>query len=213
MDIWKSKQLTLELVDLEQVSVSSLVFQAALISFWLSMCFTIYRSQSTLAGVPWAILSSPSLSASATLFPHRMLCILLSEEVQTTAGQTSLKKTFFWYFVIKTLSWQENHINNKSKSLFLIIQTSILHNITGKTQLHNIFMSAALNKFWLILSIALPSYGDKYDLVGIILFLTSGRNVLPLAYRTIFNLWPIQYPRKSGNTHFHCTGFSVTKSN
>lgn len=78
MDIWQSKQLTLELVDLEWVSESSLVFQAVLISFWLPMCFTIYRSQSPLASIPGAILSNPSLLASATLFPHSMLCILLS---------------------------------------------------------------------------------------------------------------------------------------
>ncbi len=73
IDKWKSKQLTFELVDLERVSESSLVFQAVLISFWLPMYFTIYRSQSPLASVPWAILSNPSLLASATLFLFTLL--------------------------------------------------------------------------------------------------------------------------------------------
>lgn len=45
------------------------------ISFCRPLCFTIYRSQSPLAGIPAAILSNPSLLASATLLPHSMLCI------------------------------------------------------------------------------------------------------------------------------------------
>lgn len=55
-----------------------LVFQGVRISFWLPMCFTIYRSQSPLASVPWAILSSSPLSPSATLFLYCMFSILLS---------------------------------------------------------------------------------------------------------------------------------------
>lgn len=57
----KIKTADSELGDLEQVTVSLLVFQAVLISSWLPMCFTIYRSQSALAAVPCTILSSPPL--------------------------------------------------------------------------------------------------------------------------------------------------------
>lgn len=81
----------------------SLVFQAALISFWLSMYFTIYRSHSTLAGVPWAILSNPPLSASATLLPRRMLCILL-----LVRRHTQFSQTFFHHIVIQISSCEKN---------------------------------------------------------------------------------------------------------
>lgn len=47
---------------------SPLIFSGVHISSWLPMCFTIYRNQSWLASVPWAILRNPSLSPSATLF-------------------------------------------------------------------------------------------------------------------------------------------------
>lgn len=82
----------------------SLVFQAALISFWLSMYFTIYRSHSTLAAVPWAILSNSPLSASATLFPaRRMLCVLL-----LVRGHTQFSQTFFHHIVIQISSCEKN---------------------------------------------------------------------------------------------------------
>lgn len=70
---------TVELADLEHVSQSSLVFQAVLISFWLPMCITIYRSQSTLASIPWAISSNPPLSPSArSILILKELCVRCS---------------------------------------------------------------------------------------------------------------------------------------
>lgn len=59
--------MTLESLDLERLSERSLTFQAVLISFWLSMCFTIYRSPSLLANIPWVILSYPYPQQSCSL--------------------------------------------------------------------------------------------------------------------------------------------------
>lgn len=116
-----------ELVDLDRVSQTSLVFQAVLISFWLPMCFTIYRSQSTLARVPWAILSNPPLSSSAILFPHSMLCIFLCLKSYTPQRDIFtgllllllLLLIFNWSFVIiTTLTEHEDQTkSNQNKKL------------------------------------------------------------------------------------------------
>lgn len=127
MDIWKSKRLTLELIDLERVSETSLVFQSVLISFWLPMCFTIYRSQSPLASIPWAILSNPSLLASATLFPHSMLCILQSARGYKLQRNNILSKHFSVISVFNNfaLTVESKSEINQNKSIMNLHELSL----------------------------------------------------------------------------------------
>lgn len=182
MDIWKSKQLTLDMVDLEWVSESSLVFQAVPISFWLPMCFTIYRSQSPLAGIPGAISGNPSLLVSATLFPHSMLSILLS--VRGYKMQTHFYKAISNYecFVLNNCVLKrdsnEKYIENIQiyKNILKCIKNRIklplcsnlwpvlLYNKTGET-IFSIFICFGINKFWSKRCIPRPHEDEEMGII------------------------------------------------
>lgn len=99
------------------------------------MCFTIYRSQSTLARVPWAILSNPSPSASATLFPQSRLFALLS----------ALDSKQVWWV---PLSWKDN-CKKQLQILSITLQALVLVHLKSKPWHYIGLHFSSANQLWI----------------------------------------------------------------